>query len=225
MTARHALVRAVLVRAVLVRAAAGCLAVGALTACVPSAPDDQTTDVDVARYHELAADPWLAATDLTVGRYAFGTNGLFEAGSGLSARTTSGTLAQVLAGETAAAAQVGWVVVAARCTEGSDAALVVLARELSDGAVAAGTIGVEQSRLEPGESVADVAEGELAGRVVPRRVQLAAYVPHHTVDAELEVPTEPVPYESLTCLGGSGGGAVGSDDLLTAVQAREGGRR
>ncbi|WP_444662311.1 hypothetical protein ACT17Q_10470 [Cellulomonas sp. CW35] len=214
------------------RAAAGCAALVVLAACTPDVPDDQTTSVDVARYQDLAADPWLAATSLTVGRYAFGTNRQFEAGSGRSARTTTGTAAHVLAGETAAAADQGWVVAAARCDDAAaDAVTVELVRELSDGSVAVGELRLEQDQSAagpadgPAEGSADGSAVDRAAREVPRRVLVAAFAPHHTNDLTIDVPPEPVAYESLSCLGGSGGAGVGPDDLLAAVQGGDGGDR
>jgi len=195
----------------------GALAACSLAACTPSAPDDQTTGVDVQRYQDLAADPWLAATSLTVGRYAFGTNRQFEPGTGRGTRTTTGTLAQVLAAETTSAAREGWVVAAARCGDGSGSGWPVtieLVRALSDGAVAVGEVRVEQD-----QSGAQQPEGEdAAARALPRRVLVAAYAPHHTNRANLDVPDEPVEFDALECLGGPGGASVGPSDLLAQVQ-------
>jgi hypothetical protein len=193
-----------------------CAAVGGVAACTPPVPDDQTTSVDVTRYQDLAADPWLAATSLTVGRYAFGTNRQFEPGTGRSQRTVTGTVVQVLTTETAAAAGTGWVVAAARCgdaegTPGDDdgwPVTVELVRELSDGSVAVGEVVLGRER-----SVLD----EDGTREVPRRVELAAFAPHHTYDTSVDVPDEPVDYDALTCLGGTGGASVGPTDLLATV--------
>jgi hypothetical protein len=200
--------------------AAVVVVVGVTAACTPPVPDDQTTSVDVTRYQDLAADPWLAATDLTVGRYAFGTNGQFSAGSGRSARTMTGTVAEVLAVETAAAAREGWIVAAARCGEaeggvGADderrtmwPATVELVRELSDGSVAVAAVGVGES-----SSALD----DHANRELPRRVGLAAFAPHHTNETSVDVPDEPVDYQALVCLGGPGGTSVGPTDLMSTV--------
>lgn len=210
----------------------GALAAGTLTACTPSAPDDQTTSVDVRRYQDLAAEPWLAATSLTVGRYAFGTNRQFEPGTGRGTRTTTGTVAQVLAAETAAAAREGWVVAAARCGDdpgdgsgggsGADAGgpvTVELVRVLSDGSAAVGEVRVEQDQSGVGPSQ-DGAALEL-----PRRVLVAAYAPHHTNQASVDVPDEPVAFDALACLGGAGGASVGPTDLLATVQGTDGAAR
>ncbi|UJP38631.1 hypothetical protein [Cellulomonas palmilytica] len=205
--------------AAVVAAAAGVAAlvlglVLALGACVPGSPDDQTTDVDVARYQQLAADPWLGATELGVGRWVFGTNRQFRGGHAAFTRTMTGSVRAVLDAETAAAARVGWDVVGARCP-GEDvvhpwryAVTVRLARPLPDGSAAFATIGVlADSPLgaapDPGDPT------------VVRTVRGSAAVAHHA-DPAVEVPDAlgTGALGSLACLGGAGGTSVGDTAAL-----------
>ena len=231
--------RALLARGALVRTGAAGAVLGVLVACAPSVPVDQTTSVDVARYHVLASDPWLAATSLTVGRHAPGTNREFAAGAGSSTRTATGTAAQVLTSETDAAGRLGWVVAAARCGDDADAGSVTVqfVRTLSDRSVAVAQVRLEQdqtARTGDGsgtgdegaaadQGVDDEGGGDAAAlRTVPRRVLLSAYVPHHTNEARIDVPSDPLAYDALSCLGGDGGTSLGPQDLLAVVQGGEG---
>ena len=204
-------------RGALAGVSAVAVAACALAACTPPVPEDQTTRVDVERFQDLAADPWLAATALTVGRYAFGTDRQFEPGTARGTRTATGTVGQVLTAQTSAAAREGWVVAAARCGDGSGTdsgwpVTVELVRVLADGAAAVGEVRVEQDQ-------SGVEDG--ATRVLPRRVLVAAYAPHHTNRARVEVPDEPVAFDALACLGGAGGASVGPTDLLPTVQGAD----
>jgi len=185
--------------------------------CVPTSPDDQTTDVDVARYRALAADPWLAATDLAPGKWLLGTDREFTGGTASFVRTVTGSVRDVLVTEADAAARAGWTVVGARCP-GDDlwstwahAVSVRVARALDDGSAAFATFGVAGD--DPAVGVDD--EG------ATRTVRGLAGVAHHTApdDDVPEAVDLAAALDTLSCLGGDGGVAVGD-----VVGDPEGGR-
>jgi len=209
------------------------LAVALVGACVPSAPADQTTAVDVERYQELAADPWIGADDIRVARYRFGSNKLFDDGLASAQRQVTGERTDVLTAEIAAAATVGWWVAGATC-DGARAASgggvsVELVRALADGSSAVATMTVTASDrgptpmapapVAPTPSATSAAAGVGDG-ATSQIVSVVAEVPHHSHPDPAVPDRVPVDVASLTCLGGSAGGTVGQVGAFERVRDR-----
>lgn len=127
----------------------------ALAGCTPGVSrDGEPTRVDFERAEALRTDPWLAAAGVETTRYTYGTNGQYEPGTAGTLRPMTGTPAETMAAEVAAAAEVGWWPYYGRCPGapvpglqtadyyfGTDF-VVVLVRELEDGSLAQAELSI-----------------------------------------------------------------------------------